>query len=357
MIVITTPTGQIGRQVIDRLLGTGEMIRVIARDPSRLSPQVRDRVSVVPGSHGESDVVTKAFTGADCVFWLVPPNARADSPERYYPDFTRPACEAIKNQGVRRVVGVSTLGHGYHGKAGVLSAALAYYTSTAQQVFMRVPVDPATLDPAGHPEFVAAIDSTDDFCLDEDAGFAYVTRHRGNTIDRVPLEPRHGSEVRPIAGDPFDPVLAGRRPAAGRTWSSCPPTAATAAGRPSAGVLRARPRPVGLAGRLVPADAGNAARQRHHRGPGRETLLGGRHRARLGDHRRTRPLPPAQRMARPAHRARIPGHHDRHRGRQPRPVPGAARRRRATRRGGGQHPRAEGIRGSHQPRRVLPRQA
>jgi hypothetical protein len=84
-----------------------------------------------------------------------------------------------------------------------------YYTSTAQQVFMRVPVDPATLEAAGHAEFVAAVDSTDDFCLDEDAGFAYVTRHRGNTIDRVPLEPRHGSEVRHIAGDPFDPVLAG----------------------------------------------------------------------------------------------------------------------------------------------------
>jgi hypothetical protein len=92
----------------------------------------------------------------------------------------------------------------YGPKSGYL-----YYTSTAQQVFMRVPVDPATLDPAGHAEFVAAIDSTDDFCLDEDAGFAYVTRHRGNTLDRVPLEPRHGSEVRHIAGDPFDPVLAG----------------------------------------------------------------------------------------------------------------------------------------------------
>lgn len=84
-----------------------------------------------------------------------------------------------------------------------------YYTSTAQQVFMRVPVDPATLDPAGGAQFVAAIDKADDFCLDEDAGFTYVTRHRGNTLDRVPLEPGHGSEVRHIAGDPFDPVLAG----------------------------------------------------------------------------------------------------------------------------------------------------
>lgn len=94
-----------------------------------------------------------------------------------------------------------------------------WYTSTAQQVFMRVPVDPTTLDPAGDAEFVAAIDNADDFCLDENAGFAYVTRHRANTIDRVPLTPRHGSEVRHIAGDPFDKVLVGPSSAA---WGRSP---------------------------------------------------------------------------------------------------------------------------------------
>lgn len=92
----------------------------------------------------------------------------------------------------------------YGAKTGYL-----YYTSTAQKVFMRVPVDPTTLDPSGAPEFVAAIDNADDFCVDEDAGFAYVTRHRANTLDRVPLAPSHGSEVRHLAGDPFDPVIAG----------------------------------------------------------------------------------------------------------------------------------------------------
>ena len=81
---------------------------------------------------------------------------------------------------------------------------------------MRVAVDPNTLDPAGNAEFVAAIDNADDFCLDENAGFAYVTRHRANTVDRVPLEPRHGSEVRHIAGDPFDEVLVGPSSAAWR---------------------------------------------------------------------------------------------------------------------------------------------
>jgi hypothetical protein len=89
-----------------------------------------------------------------------------------------------------------------------------WYTSTAQKVFMRVAVAPTTLDPAGDAEFVAAIDNADDFCVDENAGFAYVTRHRANTIDRVPLEPRHGSEVRHIAGDPFDEVLVGPSSAA-----------------------------------------------------------------------------------------------------------------------------------------------
>jgi hypothetical protein len=68
---------------------------------------------------------------------------------------------------------------------------------------------------AGGAEFVAAIDIADDFCVDEDAGFAYVTRHRANTLDRVPLRPRHGSEVRHLAGDPFDEVLA--RPS-GAVW-------------------------------------------------------------------------------------------------------------------------------------------
>ncbi len=89
-----------------------------------------------------------------------------------------------------------------------------YYTSTAQQVFMRIPVHADTLEAAGAPEFVAAIDKTDDFCLDEVAGFAYVTRHRGNTLDRVPLAPGHGSEVRHIVGDPFDPTLVGPSSAA-----------------------------------------------------------------------------------------------------------------------------------------------
>src|SRR5215472_3482952 len=64
-----------------------------------------------------------------------------------------------------------------------------YYTSTARRLFMRVWVDPRTLDAAGVPELVASGHQWDDFALDEHAGVAYITTHRENTIERVPLDP------------------------------------------------------------------------------------------------------------------------------------------------------------------------
>jgi uncharacterized protein YbjT (DUF2867 family) len=127
MIVITAPTGLIGAQVLGNVLGSGEPVRVIARDPSRLPAQARERVELVQGSHGDIDVVDRAFAGADAVFWLVSPDPRADSVEAAYVDFTRPACDAFKRHEVRRVVGISALGRGtaVAGHAGLVTASLA----------------------------------------------------------------------------------------------------------------------------------------------------------------------------------------------------------------------------------------
>jgi uncharacterized protein YbjT (DUF2867 family) len=125
MIVVTTPTGNIGRQLLENIIGGGEPIRVIARDAARLPSQILKRVEVVEGSHGDGDVVNRAFEGADAVFWLVPPNLHAGSVEAAYLDFIRPACGALKSRGVKRVVGVSALGRGWPRNAGLVSAALA----------------------------------------------------------------------------------------------------------------------------------------------------------------------------------------------------------------------------------------
>jgi uncharacterized protein YbjT (DUF2867 family) len=125
MLVITTPTGQIGKQVLALLLDHQDSIRVIVRDPMRLDSGVRSRVEIVQGSHDDPAVLNRALEGADGLFWLVPPGVTGTSTEERYLRFTRPAADAIRRRGVPHVVGVSSAGHDWPTRAGVLSAAFA----------------------------------------------------------------------------------------------------------------------------------------------------------------------------------------------------------------------------------------
>src|SRR6202167_548242 len=77
---------------------------------------------------------------------------------------------------------------GVNGVRYAARSGYLYYTSTSQQLMMRVPVNQETLEPAGLPEFVAGGRYWDDFVLDEEAEIAYVTTHRENTIDRVEMQ-------------------------------------------------------------------------------------------------------------------------------------------------------------------------
>jgi uncharacterized protein YbjT (DUF2867 family) len=44
MILITTPTGNIGSQLVKQLLAANQPVRVIVRDPAKLPPEVRAKV-------------------------------------------------------------------------------------------------------------------------------------------------------------------------------------------------------------------------------------------------------------------------------------------------------------------------
>lgn len=125
MIVVTTPTGQIGSQLVRQLLDQEEEVRVIVRDASRLDGAVRDRAEAIEGSHGDPAVLGKALPGAEALFWLVPPDPRAPSAEEHYLSFARAGAAAIARHDVGHVVGVSSAGHGWPAPAGVLSAAFA----------------------------------------------------------------------------------------------------------------------------------------------------------------------------------------------------------------------------------------
>jgi hypothetical protein len=120
---------------------------------------------------------------------------------RYYPGSLKPEQPGIN--GIR-----------YAAKLGYV-----YYTATAKKLFMRVQANPETMGAVGEPEHVSAGRMADDFCIDEDAGVAYVTTHRENTIDCISLDPARNSERFIVAGDPFCEELIG--PSSG-AWSRLP---------------------------------------------------------------------------------------------------------------------------------------
>jgi uncharacterized protein YbjT (DUF2867 family) len=111
MIVVTTPTGNIGHHVIRHLLDANEALRVIVRDPARLPQAIRDHVEIVEGSHGDAAVVDHAFRGVDAVFWLCPPTP-LKTPAAATVDFASPGAEAVRRRRIGHIVAVTTLGGG-----------------------------------------------------------------------------------------------------------------------------------------------------------------------------------------------------------------------------------------------------
>jgi sugar lactone lactonase YvrE len=98
---------------------------------------------------------------------------------------------------------------GVNGVRYAAKLGYVYYTSTAKKLFMRVQLNPQTLEAVGEPEHVSAGRMADDFCIDENAGVAYLTTHRENTIDCVSLNPARNSDRFIAAGDPLNEELIG----------------------------------------------------------------------------------------------------------------------------------------------------
>ena len=134
MIVVTTPTGQIGRRVVQTLLAANENVRVIARDPDRLPPAVRERADVVQGEHIDPAVTLRAFEGAAAVFHVVPPETSAPDVRAHYRAFAEAAAPALTARGVGRVVAAAWLMTFRGGFMDALGIALDEQRDIAQAV-------------------------------------------------------------------------------------------------------------------------------------------------------------------------------------------------------------------------------
>ncbi len=123
MIVITTPTGHIGSQVLKKLVATDSKVRVIARNPSKIPDVEKEKIEVIQGSLEDIKSVAKAYEGADDLFFVVPPSMQYSDVNEYYLKFGKITCQAVQQQKVKRVVYISGTGLGHEKKAGPVSAS------------------------------------------------------------------------------------------------------------------------------------------------------------------------------------------------------------------------------------------
>lgn len=109
-IVVTTPTGNIGSVVVEKLLEAGEKPVLVARDPAKVQAAVERGASVVQGDHGDGEVLKEATKGAGALFVCVPGAFDIEDIHEFYGRFARAVAWAATENGIGHVVLVSSAG-------------------------------------------------------------------------------------------------------------------------------------------------------------------------------------------------------------------------------------------------------
>jgi putative NADH-flavin reductase len=108
-IAVFGATGGTGRQIIAQALEQGHHVTALVRDPARL-PVSHTNLTVVQGDVLDDAPVLEALQGADAA--VITLGNTADNPDYVVSNGTAVILRAMKDQGVPRVVVVTSLGVG-----------------------------------------------------------------------------------------------------------------------------------------------------------------------------------------------------------------------------------------------------
>lgn len=108
--VITGATGHIGTGLAHGLLDAGQNVRVVGRSAERLAPFTARGAEACVGHAEDVEFLTRAFTGADAVFLLVPPNMVSPDYRAEQRRVTAAYVAAVRAAGVRHVLNLSSVG-------------------------------------------------------------------------------------------------------------------------------------------------------------------------------------------------------------------------------------------------------
>lgn len=108
-IAVTTPNGHVGHHLTRMLIRAGVRPLLLARNPDGIAADLRPYVDVAQADSHDPEEVVAATRNVDALYWVDPP-AFSDDPLADYARATEALVQAVRANGVRRVVFQSSVG-------------------------------------------------------------------------------------------------------------------------------------------------------------------------------------------------------------------------------------------------------
>ncbi len=109
-ITVTTPTGNIGRVLTEKLLASDAEITLIARSAEKVAGFAERGARVIQGSLADAGLVQQATEHADALFWLTPADYAAEDFRAYQNSLGDVVTEAARTRPDMHVVHLSSTG-------------------------------------------------------------------------------------------------------------------------------------------------------------------------------------------------------------------------------------------------------
>ena len=109
-ITVTTPTGNIGRVLTEKLLAGDAEITLIARSAEKVAGFAERGARVIQGSLADAGLIQQATEHADTLFWLTPVDYTAEDFRAYQNSLGDLVTEAARSRSEMHVVHLSSMG-------------------------------------------------------------------------------------------------------------------------------------------------------------------------------------------------------------------------------------------------------
>jgi len=118
MHVVLGASGNTGHVVARNLLARQQKVRVVGRNSAHLQPLAALGAEVFVGDVTDLSALTKAFQKVDSAYVMIPPNPTSNDPLAYEERASDAIADAVKSNGLKHVVSLSSFGADKTGRTG-----------------------------------------------------------------------------------------------------------------------------------------------------------------------------------------------------------------------------------------------